>query len=295
MTGVLGVTGGPCARWAAGPRRPHDRRVKLLLTLLLVGSTSACLRDVALDAQPYPCRSAADCVPGYLCDPIRFVCVVEGTRTTTVADGGATDALVPPDDAGPVRDAAVGDAATVDATPADAGARPKLGEPCVDGVCAEGRCVDGVCCATACNGPCERCDLRPGECVPVPRGRDPDGECPDLDCATLTYGLVGGVCYAYRPETRAATCDGARACTTASCRDAAQGVGLARCADEGCVAPNVCPAGEPIARYDSAAELCGGPRQACRGQTVAEGCCSPIGRCCPAGTCDTAPNDRCPE
>jgi hypothetical protein len=271
--------------------RLHARVVKAFWALFLIGGLSACLRDVELDAQPYPCRSAADCVAGFVCDPTRFVCVLEGTRTPTVADGGApADAAREPDDAGPAADAA-----TPDATAPDAAAKPGLGEPCADGGCREGRCVDGVCCASACAGPCERCDLRPGECTPVPRGRDPDDECPDLDCATLTYGLVGGVCYAYRAETRAATCDGARSCTTPSCVDAAQGVGLARCADEGCVAPNVCPAGQPIGRFDSAAELCGGPAQACRAQTVGEGCCSPVGRCCPAGTCEAAPSDRCPE
>ncbi len=282
---------GSGARWASRVPWPHPRAVKVFWALLLVGGTAACLRDVELDAQPYPCRSGADCVAGYVCDPSRFVCVLDGTRTPTVSDGGVhADAALEPHDAGPAPDAAPADAAR-----ADAAAAPKLGDPCADGVCGEGRCVDGVCCASACEGPCERCDLRPGECVPVPRGRDPDDECPDLDCATLTHGLVGGVCYAYRAETRAATCDGARACTRPSCADAAQGVGLARCADEGCVAPGVCPAGQPIVRFDSPEELCGGPRQVCRAQTVGEGCCSPVGRCCPAGTCEAAPNDRCPE
>lgn len=264
----------------------------VLLCVLLATST-ACLRDVDLDAQPYPCRSAADCVAGYVCEPIRFVCVVAGAQTSTAADAATpapADAAVAPADAGPAPDAA-----QPDATLPDAGARPGLGASCRDQPCGEGRCVDGVCCASACQGPCERCDIRPGECVPIPRGRDPDDECPDLDCATLTYGLAGGVCYAYRAETRAATCDGAGACTTPSCSDAAQGLGLARCADEACVSPGACPAGRPIARYDSAAELCGGADQVCRAQTLGEGCCSPIGRCCPTGTCDGAPNDRCPE
>lgn len=45
--------------------------------------------------------------------------------------------------------------------------------------CQNGLCVDGYCCATACAGLCERCDLATkGQCLPIPNGQDPQGECP---------------------------------------------------------------------------------------------------------------------
>jgi cysteine-rich repeat protein len=46
--------------------------------------------------------------------------------------------------------------------------------------CMSRMCVDDVCCADACTGTCEACDVqgRLGDCVLVPDGTDPDGECP---------------------------------------------------------------------------------------------------------------------
>jgi hypothetical protein len=59
----------------------------------------------------------------------------------------------------------------------DADAEPV---PC-DGVddCGGGPCVDGYCCDSPCDGKCEACDLPgdEGDCTPVAKGEDPDGEC----------------------------------------------------------------------------------------------------------------------
>lgn len=59
--------------------------------------------------------------------------------------------------------------------------------------CESGFCVDGKCCETACDGPCERCDLAhaSGQCVPVPEGDDPDGDCAQGDVATC-HGVCDG-------------------------------------------------------------------------------------------------------
>jgi len=66
----------------------------------------------------------------------------------------------------------------------DAGAcRTKhgVGEMCRRAVeCGSGNCVDGVCCATACSEPCVFCAIpgSVGQCLPVPAGDDPRGNCP---------------------------------------------------------------------------------------------------------------------
>ncbi|MBI5481815.1 MAG: hypothetical protein HY906_23365, partial [Deltaproteobacteria bacterium] len=89
---------------------------------------------------------------------------------------------------------------------ADATCQPRraVGTACADGagqdclvaacrICASGDCADGYCCAAACAGECERCDLVPGACEPVPAGQPPKRDCGGT-----------GPC--------AAACDGARAC-----------------------------------------------------------------------------------
>ncbi|HEY6880768.1 MAG TPA: hypothetical protein VI299_22245, partial [Polyangiales bacterium] len=70
-----------------------------------------------------------------------------------------------------------------------------LGAACDrDQVCGLGVCRDGVCCDSACDGPCEGCNVLgapPGQCTAYSLGSDPENEC---------LG-VGGVC------------NGERACT----------------------------------------------------------------------------------
>ncbi len=271
----------------------------LLLTAALTGA--GCLQGVDLDQRVFPCRSAADCVEGFLCHPARFVCVAVGTATSTPDSGMVTPArdAQPTDSAAPAGDAQPLDDAGGDAGPAPGDGGPSAGligdrcDPAGTERCREGTCVDGVCCKEACDGLCERCDSSPGECTPVTRGRDPADECPDLDCAGLTYGLEANTCYAYRAETRASTCDGARACTRASCADAARGAVLAVCVDLACVANGACPRGAAVADYDSAEELCGGPDQSCASGNLERGCCAPNGRCCAEDLC-TENSQRCP-
>lgn len=268
-----------------------------LLAIAAAALGTACLQGVELDQKVFPCRAAADCIEGNVCHPTRFVCVAVGTAT--VSDGGPPAA---PRDAAPAPDASAdGDAApaldAADSGPADTGGPGGIGDRCTEapnGRCAEGTCVDGVCCKEPCDGLCERCDVTPGECTPVQRGRDPANECPDLDCATLTHGLEGGTCYAYRAETRASTCDGERACTRASCADAERGEAVAVCIDVGCVAQGACPPGRPVSDFDSPAELCGGSAQVCQADRVDRGCCSATGRCCPVLICEMPPSQLCP-
>jgi MYXO-CTERM domain-containing protein len=53
--------------------------------------------------------------------------------------------------------------------------------------CGLGVCKDGVCCESACDGPCQGCNVlgaSPGQCMPYSLGSDPENECEG----------VGGVC-----------------------------------------------------------------------------------------------------
>lgn len=269
-------------------------RWALALAMGLIGG--GCLRGVSLDDQVFPCRSAADCIDGYTCDAVRFVCVTRGTESRDAGPLVLLDAQ-PVLDATVLTDAGRGDAMLlVDAGPTDARGPAGIGDPCAgDGSqrCTEGTCVDGVCCKSACDGLCERCDRTPGECTAEVRGGDPADECPDLDCASLTWGLLTNTCYAYRAETRASTCDGAGQCTQPSCADADRGVVLAVCADAACVAPNACPRNRPVDDFDASDELCGGAEQRCSVDNAERGCCSPTGRCCAQDLCTDPPDPRC--
>jgi len=63
---------------------------------------------------------------------------------------------------------------------------PSLGRSCTSGSqCGTGLCVDGVCCDTACDRPCEACNLpqAPGTCTPVRAGEPGSPSCAPFICA----------------------------------------------------------------------------------------------------------------
>ncbi|MBI2375611.1 MAG: hypothetical protein HYV07_16570 [Deltaproteobacteria bacterium] len=224
------------------------RSIALLASLC----STACLSDLELEERTFPCRSADDCVDGFVCDPIRFVCLRPGT------DGGVVDS---------------GALAT------------GIGDPCPDGSCAEGTCVDGVCCSTPCTGTCERCDVTPGTCSPSGDGTDPDRDCEvvSIDCGTLVCELAAGLCYACLEGAAVmATCDGRGGCRADGCLGRGRGRLLGGCHD-GCGAATACIPGALARSNDEPSELCasGG---ACTLLGGATACCSPLGTCCPA--CD---------
>ena len=174
----------------------------------------------------------------------------------------------------------------------DAGMGKKIGERCdVNTPCAEGRCVDEVCCKTPCDGPCQRCDILPGECAPVPNGDDPDDDCDaDFDCSALTFGLDATTCLPCAAQpARGGVCDGFGACRPVGCTCDQPGPAApeARCASALCLRNTVCIRGSLYARWDTREDLCA-IGETC-GAMVA-GCCSSNGACCPAPMCDG--NDR---
>lgn len=273
--------------------------------LAAVAPLAACLGDWELEKKTFVCREPKDCVTGYYCHPVRYVCVPIGTSTRAIDGGGlGLGSDVSRIDASPISDAAslpdLGtDAAaevdaqtesdaqpSSDAAAPDAEVRGRIGDPC-DAVtpCGEGQCVDGVCCASPCAGPCERCDRLPGQCRPVLAGRDPDGDCAGtVDCSTRVFGLRDTSCFAYAPTAGIETCDGNGACVLTGCTLAADLVPISSCGNAECLARGACPANDFVERWDTAAELCAAG-QACTSANVA-GCCSPEGRCCPAPACD---------
>lgn len=62
-----------------------------LFAFALLGASSAvaCLDDFDVEGQTYPCRKDADCVEGYRCDVVRWVCVEASMATL---DAGFLDA-----------------------------------------------------------------------------------------------------------------------------------------------------------------------------------------------------------
>ncbi|MBI4817318.1 MAG: hypothetical protein HY791_13730 [Deltaproteobacteria bacterium] len=207
---------------------------------------AACLDDLELETKTFACRSAEDCVDGFVCDPTRFVCV------TNSADGGAPDGAI----------------------------GPGFGQACVDESCREGSCVDGVCCRTPCTEACHRCDLVAGTCTPSQDGTDPDGDCAvSIDCGTVVCELLGDLCYACVEGPSTATCDGAGGCRANACLGTGRGRLLGGC-HGGCARAGACAPGSLATANDDPLELCasGG---ACLLQSGQEACCSQAGTCCP--------------
>jgi len=131
--------------------------------------------------------------------------------------------------------------------------------------CASMICAQGVCCKTACAGACKSCAITgsEGECINVPAGVDPLGQC--SDDGMMTCGDDGtcdgsGACGKYSGATTcaAATCTGSTATAPRTCNGAgtclmvlpvscapylcgSSGACRTSCTgDADCLAPNVC-------------------------------------------------------
>jgi len=133
------------------------------------------------------------------------------------------------------------------------------------GECASSICAQGVCCKTACAGTCKSCAIAgsEGECINVPAGVDPLGQCSDE--GMMTCGDDGtcdgsGACRKYSGATTcaAATCTGSTATAARTCNGggtclmvlpvscapylcgAASACRTSCSGDADCLAPNVC-------------------------------------------------------
>ena len=67
---------------------------RVFLTLVLGMAVGGCLDEWGIDDEPFPCRDEDDCVGGFICDPILFVCVGENS------DVGFVDTSTDASDAG---------------------------------------------------------------------------------------------------------------------------------------------------------------------------------------------------
>ncbi len=63
---------------------------RAIASAALWGALSGCVGGAKLEDHEYACRAPSDCISGYFCHPLRFICVKIGTSTTT-ADAGALD------------------------------------------------------------------------------------------------------------------------------------------------------------------------------------------------------------
>lgn len=63
--------------------------MKRWLAAIAVLACAACLDDFDVETKTYPCRKDADCVEGYRCDVVRWVCVEASMATL---DAGFLDA-----------------------------------------------------------------------------------------------------------------------------------------------------------------------------------------------------------
>ncbi len=180
------------------------------------------------------------------------------------------------------------------------------GSPCtLAGECRSGSCVDGVCCESACDGPCQACNLEDseGSCLALPEGSNPDDEC--------GTGVCGG------------TCDGAGACAYAAAGLACGGEppcggscdGAGQCAFAGsdtlcgtCLRCNGTGACDPVPAGDDPFDQCPAGESGCDASCDGNGrcaypaddtcglCrrCSATGACVPA-TAGLDPYDQCNE
>ncbi len=207
---------------------------RFLPAAALAFALTSCLGGVDLDKLEFACTSTDQCATGYHCDGVRSVCVNDGLGGSGggsagggsggggggVGVGGGAPEVDAGDDAG--FDGGIDDAGIDAGTDAgaDAGIDAGIdagfdagymdaggvqGALCGQGSdCQNGRCVNGRCCESACNAPCDFCNLpgQAGLCRVAALGRTPSTSCPggyacnglDVGCAvacTADAGCVG--------------------------------------------------------------------------------------------------------
>jgi len=133
------------------------------------------------------------------------------------------------------------------ATGACLGSRPAGALCAANGECGSNTCVGGVCCSSACDGPCERCDLD-GVCKPFARGAAPRSEA----CGTYTCNGTSGACSTQC--SAAGDCVTGIPCNTGECRGSlANG---AACTIGAACASGVCADGVCCNRACGGCEAC---------------------------------------
>jgi cysteine-rich repeat protein len=170
------------------------------------GMTSHCdpttMKCVDNQGLGVPCTSAAQCGSGLAC--VDGVCCESacGSRCETCNAPGSAGKCTPITMGDPERECPEGSSCRSgnqclpESTPpdSDAGISPPpgsvlpIGAACSSNeACGVGVCKDGVCCDSACDGPCQGCNVlgsTPGQCTAYSPGSDPEDECAGM----------GGVC-----------------------------------------------------------------------------------------------------
>ena len=66
---------------------------RLLLAFVGLAINAGCVSGIDVADASFPCRVPEDCIEGFVCDPVRFVCVESNAPVDAgVADEGPVDA-----------------------------------------------------------------------------------------------------------------------------------------------------------------------------------------------------------
>ncbi|WP_437999084.1 hypothetical protein WMF26_03015 [Sorangium sp. So ce185] len=134
--------------------------------------------------------TSVDCAPGeetscetFACDPDENACFAECSEDTQCAKCHVCDAGEGTCSLAPAGATGLG---CEDDQACDAAGECKAanGQECTDATdCGSGSCVDGVCCDTACDSPCQACNIEgsAGKCSNVPLGAEDGMDCSDVN------------------------------------------------------------------------------------------------------------------
>jgi hypothetical protein len=155
--------------------------------------TMKCIDNQAVGT---PCSSSSQCGGSQAC--VDGVCCESscGDRCETCNAPGSAGRCVPITEGDPDHECPAGSTcrsgnqcASGSEPPGGSGVLP-LGAACDrNEACGVGFCKDGVCCDSACDGPCQGCNVlgsTPGQCTAYSLGTDPEDECADV------RGVCGG-------------------------------------------------------------------------------------------------------
>jgi Putative metal-binding motif len=155
------------------------------------------------------------------------------------------------------------------------------GAPCKQATqCLSTYCVDGFCCHTICNGTCEACSVKnkgsgqDGICGTIPKGADPDDDCPSQDptsCGTTGVCDGNGSCAKYGTST---------VCQSAKCSP--DGTALLKAST--CNGNGFCD-DKMVVSQDCSPFNCDGAAGACRTSCLNDTWCAPGLHCSSASKC----------